>query len=565
MKTVLKIWVFLLLFCLTSITNAQETDNDSFDLTNYNSIREAYFQAFDNHQYKRAGYFANLYLRKAKKEDWNTIEHIHGHYFMYEVSEFKEALMHLDTIIDISKYLKNDPKYPENAYFLKAGLYYDQEDLKNALDNYLIALDVAEKKGNAFMISVCKNSIGLLKAERIGQEREALVLLKQSLTFYDTIQDKSEYIQDYAALLFSLSENYRRLNVLDSSAYFNKLGLEFSDAYGYDFMRPYFIYGQGISSYSAGYPKSAIEKLKQSLPELDLPNKIIAHYYLSKSYQELDNTDKKVFHLKALDSLQDGQSIYVLELRKGIEDLFEFYKEQGDLEKQLKYTMRLTALDSIYFNDYKALVHTLDVKYDDKQLKYEKEVLIQQLNASMSSSQKLTYIIGGLLIIMVTIFYYFHHRQLKIKQQFKEIMSTEVQELKIRDQKQEDIDISQEIIDSVLERLDDFERNRGYIQPNINAYELCRIANVNKKYLVKILKYTKQKGIISYINDLRVSLAMERLKTDPSFQKYTIKGISEEVGFSNPKSFNKSFDRVFKISAKNFIDELKKIEVNSQN
>ncbi len=558
MKMVQKIMVFLLILFLTSTACAQEIRKDSIDLTDYNSIREAYYKAFDENEFKRANYFANLYLRKAKKEDYNSIEHIHGHYFKYEVSDLKDALLHLDTIIDISKYLTNDPKYPENAYFLKAGLYYDHEDLNSALDNYLLALDVAEKKGNAFMIAVCKNSIGLLKAERIGQEREALILLKQSLQFYDTIQDKSDYSYDYAALLFSLSENYRRLHALDSSTYYNKLGLEFSDEYSEESMRPYFIYGQGINSYSAGFPKLAVVKLEQSLPNLDLPNKIIAHYYLSKSYQELGDTNKRIVHLKALDSLQEDQSLYVLELRKGIEDLFDYYKERGDLEKQLKYTMRLTALDSIHFNDYKELVHTLDVKYNDKQLKNEKDALIQQLNASMGSTQKMTYIIVGLLVIMVTIFYYFHQRQQKIKQQFKAIMNTEVDELKTVNQEKTAIDISQAIIDSVVKNLDDFELNKGYLQPNINAYELCKIANVNKKYLVKILKYTKDKGVITYINDLRVVHAMDRLKTDPSFQKYTIKGISEEVGFSNPKSFNKSFDRVFKISAKNFIDELKK-------
>jgi len=565
MKPVLKIKMFLLFLFLTSAIRTQEMRNDSIDLTNYNSIREAYYQAFGENQLKRANYFANLYLRKAKKEDPNTIEHIHGHYFKYEVSDLKEALLHLDSIIDISRYLKNDPKYPENAYFLKAGLYYDHEDLNNALDNYLLALDIAEKKNNAFMISVCKNSIALLKAERIGQEREALVLLKQSLQFYDTIQDKSDYAQDYAALLFSLSENYRRLRILDSSSLYNKLGLEFSDEYGEELMRPYFIYGQGINSYSAGFPKLAIEKLKQVLPNLDLPNKIIAHYYLSKSYQELGDTNNRILHLKVLDSLQDGQSLYALELRKGIEDLFEYYKKSGDLEKQLKYTMRLTALDSIHFNDYKALVHTLDIKYNDKQLKNEKEALVKQLNASMSSTQNLIYIVFGLLVVLITIFYYFNQRQEKIKQNFKTIMTTEVNELKTVVQKRATIDISSLIIDSVLKNLDEFEIDKGYLQPNINAYELCKIANVNKKYLVKILKYTKEKGIITYINDLRVVYAMDRLKTDPSFQKYTIKGISEEVGFLNPKSFNKSFDRVFKISTKNFIDELKKIEVNSQN
>ena len=47
MKTVLKIQVFLLLFNLTGLAHAQEIQRDSIDLTNYSSIREAYYQAFD--------------------------------------------------------------------------------------------------------------------------------------------------------------------------------------------------------------------------------------------------------------------------------------------------------------------------------------------------------------------------------------------------------------------------------------------------------------------------------------------------------------------------------------
>ena len=106
MKTVLNIQVvlLLLLLCLTCTAYAQEIQKDSIDLTNYNSIREAYYQAFDINQFKRANYFATVYLQKAKREDKNTIEHIHGHYFKYEVSEFEVALLHLDSIIKISHY-----------------------------------------------------------------------------------------------------------------------------------------------------------------------------------------------------------------------------------------------------------------------------------------------------------------------------------------------------------------------------------------------------------------------------------------------------------------------------
>jgi len=386
MKVALKIQVFLLLLFLTSTIHARQIRKDSIDLINYNSICEAQVQTFDQNQLKKASYFTKLYFRKAKKK----------------------ASLSLDSTIDISRYLKYGPKYLENAYFLLTGIYCGHKDLKNALDNYVLTLDVAENEANGFMIAVCKKWVGpLFEAERM--EQEALILQNNGSQFYGTVQNKS------------------------------------------------------------------------------------------------------------------------------------------------KSSMKLTGLDSIHFNDYNTVVHAQDVKYDDKQLK-----------VTTRSIQKLIYYIGGAVVIIVIIIYYFHQRQFKISQQFKEIISTAVHELKRVDQKKAAIDISPVIVDSVLENLDIFEFNREYLQPNINAYELSKIANVNKKYLVKVLKYTKEKGIITYINDLRVTHAMDRLKTDPSFQKYTIKAISEEVGFSNPKSFNKSFDRVFKISVKNFIDELK-IEVNSQN
>jgi len=559
MKTVLKIQVFLLLFCLTDTVHAQGMLNDSIELTNYSSIREAYYQAFDKNQFKRANYFATIYLQKAKREDKNTIEHIHGHYFKYEVSEFDVAQLHLDSIIGISKYIKNDPKYPEYAYFLKAGAYYDKEDLKKSLDNYLIAMEVAESKNNQYMIALCKTSIGLLKAERIGQEQDALNLLKQSLQFYDAIEDKFEYDEDYAKLLFALSENYRRLDQLDSSSYYNTRGLAFSKEYNVTYMQPYFIYAEGINMFFMGFPKSAIDKLENSLPSLNLSNSIIAHYYLSKSYEELENFDKKLMHLSLLDSLQEDQPIYLLELRKGIEELFQYYKEQGDLEKQLQYTLRLTLLDSIKFNDYTALAPTIDSKYDDKQILNENEALMESLLSSGSSKQKLLYIILFLLVIIVSIFYYFHNRQQKIKKQFQVIIANEESKKEQVVVHKKDIDIPQETIDTVLEKLNAFELEEGYRNHEIDTYKLSKIIGINDKYLSKIINHTKEKSFTHYINDLRVAYAMQKLRTDPDFKnRYTISGIAKEVGFLNPKPFNKSFKRVYKISPKDFISELKK-------
>ncbi len=386
-----------------------------------------------------------------------------------------------------------------------------------------------------------------------------------SLKFYDTIEDKSEYSFDYAALLFSLSENYRKLHLLDSSTFYNKKGLIFSKEHEEASMYNYFIYAEGINFFSKGYPKSAIANLEESLNELNIPNRIIAHYYLSQAYEELGNNQMKIMHLKMLDSVQKGHSIYMIELRYGIEDLIDYHKENGDVKNQLTYVKKLISLDSIYINDYKSIVHTLNVKYDNKNLINEKEILIQQLNSSVSSSKKMSYLIIILVLSLITIFYYFYEKQRKQKKRFEEIISTEATKIKKIAVKGTSIDLPQSIIDEVLKKLDTFEMNTGFIQPNLNSYELCKIINTNKKYLVKVLRYTKEKGIITYINDLRVTYAMDRLKTDFTFRKYTIKAIAQEVGFSNTKSFNKSFDRVFKMTAKSFMEELKNRDVNSTN
>ena len=190
---------------------------------------------------------------------------------------------------------------------------------------------------------------------------------------------------------------------------------------------------------------------------------------------------------------------------------------------------------------------------------------MQRLNSAMSSSEKLIYIVTFLLIIIVTIFYYFNEKQKKLKKRFEEIISKEEYKTKNIIKKRKQIDISEEVIDSVLEKLDHFESNKGYLKQNLTTYELSKTLNTNDKYLSKIINHTKGKGIISYINDLRVDYAIDKLRTDPYFNKYTIKAIAEAVGFSNPKSFNKAFKRVTKMEPSFFIEELKKRSVNSQN
>ncbi|MEL6305818.1 MAG: helix-turn-helix domain-containing protein [Bacteroidota bacterium] len=45
----------------------------------------------------------------------------------------------------------------------------------------------------------------------------------------------------------------------------------------------------------------------------------------------------------------------------------------------------------------------------------------------------------------------------------------------------------------------------------------------------------------NYLNNLRVSYAMNKMKSDLTFRKYTIEAIAKESGFNNAQSFTSAF------------------------
>ncbi|TEB41336.1 AraC family transcriptional regulator, partial [Flavobacterium circumlabens] len=78
-------------------------------------------------------------------------------------------------------------------------------------------------------------------------------------------------------------------------------------------------------------------------------------------------------------------------------------------------------------------------------------------------------------------------------------------------------------------------------------------------YLSKIINFYKGKNFSQYINDMRIIYAITKIKSDKKFRMYTIKAISEEVGFSNSESFAKAFYNNTGLQPSYFI---KKIEEN---
>jgi len=71
------------------------------------------------------------------------------------------------------------------------------------------------------------------------------------------------------------------------------------------------------------------------------------------------------------------------------------------------------------------------------------------------------------------------------------------------------------------------------------------------------INHYEKKKFTDYINDLRIEYTIEKIKLDKKFRIYTIKAISESVGFSNPVSFSQAFYKKTGIKPSYFIKKMK--------
>ncbi|WP_420575083.1 helix-turn-helix domain-containing protein [Kordia sp.] len=118
------------------------------------------------------------------------------------------------------------------------------------------------------------------------------------------------------------------------------------------------------------------------------------------------------------------------------------------------------------------------------------------------------------------------------------------------------LQISEDTILTIMEKLSDFENNKGFLK-QISLNTLAKKLGTNPKYLSKIINNHYEKNFSSYINDLRIKYLIKELKTDGSLKKLTIKDLGKKSGFGNTESFSKSFKKYTGVTPSSYLSTLK--------
>lgn len=463
----------------------------------------------------------------------------------YENNDINK-LNFLDHSIELSKDLKHH-FYPAFAYATKGGFYLRTWNYEKALDNYLVALDFTKKNKNGVFQYIIEHNIGIIKS-KLGKHKEALKIFKKCLEYEEArgIQDTLDYLE----IIVDLSESYTKNELIDSSNLYLRKGFALSDNFKTNTYQK-LTFNLGVNYYQNKEFERSEHYIEESLPSLsqleDKRYMVNAYYYLGKIYEERSKDKKAISYFKKVDSVFKSTKFITPEVRDGYPFLINYYKNKEEYQHQLFYVERLLKFDNILHQNNISVNEKLIKKYDTVELLAEQEKLIQFIHQKNSGFKKSIWFLAlGILIISI-LFYYQYSRRKRYAKRFKSLVeenrnTVKVEEISVgKKTEKRDLKISEDIKDDIIEKIDKFEAELGFLKPNITTNSLATNFKTNSKYISRIVNTYKGKNFTNYINDLRIEYLIEELKTNSKFRNYTVKAIAGEIGFNTTEAFSKYF------------------------
>jgi AraC-like DNA-binding protein len=455
------------------------------------------------------------------------------------------------------------------------SIYHDYYEYDSALKCFIKALDLAEKFNIEKYQFILFINIAKVK-EGIGKHEEALDLYRKVYTY--GVKNYPEDTIGGIIDILNLAESFKNSKQHDSASfYYNKIidvAYQKSPFYG-----DVLTINEGINLYYKKKYPEAEKFLQKGSSKLDINPEshiyhILSQLYLGKiqetHYNDIEKT--KSLYLQ-VDSTLTSTDLIVPNTEDAYEFLIKYYKEKEDLKNQLDFTKKLLHIRTVTSSIATNTTNKLHSEFDTPQLLKSKQALIERLQLKTDTLQQETsllntrsFFLGTFILVLLTLFILQYIKHRKHRKRFQDIikqLETPKEEIKTapslstESATTQKLNIDEEVITTVLEKLDRFEKKNEFLQSDISITILAKKCTTNTKYLSKIINTHKSKSFINYINDLRIDYILKELKENTTLQRYTIKSISEEAGFNTAESFATAFKKKTGIKPSYYIKNLK--------
>ena len=550
--------ILILLFSVTVYT--QELSN--IELLSLEDERLLdYFESV-RHDSLKASFVASIYLQRGR-ERADTIMMARGFDRLAQTFSPQTNLKYADSVIDLTATSKHI-SYPAFGYLLKAYNYDKLDQFKKANDYsykaYNYALEANNLSQQLYLLeSFIFNKVvwgNKKEALALQQKRHRLLLSELYLKklYQATRESARDSIERYytkqktdSYLSFAICHHY--MGQRDSTQYYLKIVKSL------------------INTNSSNY----INDIKSLYYEISME-----HYYFKKNYTTslkyndslvstggiFNSNFKNVYFFRGLSLYDFGSKINGLNCLKKADSIFDtgdrinvqpqdnllfeklktHYSNQGDYKNQIKYLNKQLLLDSLL--TIKTLGFESDIirKIETPTLLREKKMVEFKLALQIKKSKQSIIYVVLLFGLFTGVLLWYIRKQKTYKKRYHQLIDKQKNKLKgTSPSLQSDLNISENLIQDILKRLDLFEKQKKYLKTNVSLQSLSKDLQTNPNYLSRVINFNKDKNFSQYLNDLRISYALEALQENTTLLKYSIKAIALECGYTNATSFSRAF------------------------
>ncbi|MCW5518848.1 helix-turn-helix transcriptional regulator [Aureitalea sp. L0-47] len=535
----MRLRILVALFIFTLFSHAQELSDTYLDTQPIDSLIPLYdLHAEDT---VLASRIALKYIEKAREMNDST-RIARGYTRLSFISDRRNGIKYLDSAIRISQN-STHKNFPTVGYLFKSHYLYENEEYERSLQSALLAYQFARTKSQIGHQITALHQINDIN-ELWGDYEKSLDA--HLLTYKLLLENKGseQFDENYISSLEGLGRSYVNLKQPDSALYYFSEGIKESLRASDSATYYAFVSRSGTALYVKGEYDRALDSLYKADNYRDQFNNYYLpyyYYYVGSVFNKKGDVDKGMSYFSKIDSLYEDRGILYPELPEVYDKLISYHKGRGEDDLQLDYLYKLVVVLRLIENKKRNINEKTVNDFEIPKLVEEKEQLIADLEErNKLSNTTLIWALGFLAISSGLLLYYFR-RQKQYKKRFENLITKKKPEVQEETNTIEDLGISQEIIDDILSRLQTFEEQKEYLSQRISLNEMAKLFETNSTYLSKVINLKKGKNFSQYINDLRIDFAVEELKDNSTFRKYTIKAIANECGFKSAESFSKSF------------------------
>ncbi|WP_452599700.1 helix-turn-helix domain-containing protein [Pontimicrobium sp. MEBiC01747] len=116
--------------------------------------------------------------------------------------------------------------------------------------------------------------------------------------------------------------------------------------------------------------------------------------------------------------------------------------------------------------------------------------------------------------------------------------------------------IDNEKVKEIITKLEKLEKQNYFLRQDCTLHNMAKRLKTNTSYLSKIVNTTYNKSFSVYINELRINYVLLELKNNKQLRSYSVKAISQEIGYKSTDSFTKYFKQATGITPAVYIKKV---------